>query len=483
MADRPGVPVPDPELLDDGQVKVEERPEPPASVPDPERLDEVQERIEERLDTGAVEAAATELSELRPSDQAEVITELDETDRRALLGSLSADVLADIVEHMDVDDAVGLSGLIDVGRMAAVLDEGPPDVAADILRGIDWADAGQILARMRDRGSVADLLLYPDDDAGGLMTTDVAGIRAEWPAQHALSRLRQSDLDPENLQQLFVVDRGGVLLGHLSLSELVFAPSGARVRDVMHEDVISVQTDTDQEESARIMQRYELRSLPVVDSERRLQGAIAVEDLVQVAEEEATEDMYKIIGLGGEDRPLGPFLAAVRSRLPWLLVNLGTVLLAGFVLSLFEQTIDRLAILAVFLPVVMGQAGIAGTQTLTLIVRSLALGEVTTADTRRLLLREAALATAQWSTVCVLLGAVAWAWRQDVYLALVVGGAMALNLLVAAAAGVLVPLGMRAARIDPATSSVVVVTTLTDICGIAVYLGLATVFLTAFRVG
>ncbi len=460
MADRPGVP-----------------------GPDPEELDEVQERIEEQIDTGAVEAAATELSELRLPDQVEVITELGETDRRALLGSLSADVLADIVEHMDVDDAVGLSGLIDVGRMAAVLDEGPPDVAADILRGIDWADAGQILARMRDRESIADLLLYPDDDAGGLMTTDVAGIRAEWPAQHALSRLRQSDLDPENLQQLFVVDRDAVLLGHLSLSELVFAPSGARVRDVMHEDVISVQTDTDQEESARIMQRYELRSLPVVDSERRLQGAIAVEDLVQVAEEEATEDMYKIIGLGGEDRPLGPFLAAVRSRLPWLLVNLGTVLVAGFVLSLFEHTIDRLAILAVFLPVVMGQAGIAGTQTLTLIVRSLALGEVTTADTRRLLLRETALATVQWSTVCVLLGAVAWAWRQDVYLALVVGGAMALNLLVAAAAGVLVPLGMRAARIDPATSSAVVVTTLTDICGIAVYLGLATAFLAAFRVG
>ncbi|NQU97227.1 MAG: magnesium transporter, partial [Chloroflexi bacterium] len=213
------------------------------------------------------------------------------------------------------------------------------------------------------------------------------------------------------------------------------------------------------------------------------QGAIAVEDLVQVAEEEATEDMFKMFGLGGEDRPLGPFLASVRSRLPWLLVNLGTVLLAGFVLSVFEPTFDRLAILVVFLPVVMGQAGIAGTQTLTLIVRSLALGEVTTADTRRLLLREVSLAAAQWLTVCVILGGIAWVWRQDVYLALVVGGAMALNLLVAAAAGVLVPLGMRAARIDPATSSVVVVTTLTDICGIAVYLGLATVFLTAFRVG
>jgi len=450
-------------------------------VPDPDELDEVQEKIEEQLETGAAEAAATELSELRPPDQAEVITELDEIDRRALLGSLPTNALADIIEHMDVDDAVGLSGLIDVDRMAAVLEEAPPDVAADILRGIDWGDASQILARMRDRRSIGDLLLYPDDDAGGLMTTDVAGLRVEWPAQHAVNLLRSSGLDPENLQQLFAVDGEGVLLGHLSLSELVFAPSGARVRDVMHEDVVSVETDTDQEESARIMQRYELRSLPVVDSHGRLQGAIAIEDLVQVAEEEATEDMFKMFGLSGEERPDAPLASSLRNRLPWLLVNLGTVLAAGFVLGLFEPTIDKMAILAVFLPVVMGQAGIAGTQTLTFIVRSLALGDVTTSDTRRLLVREAGVTVAQWLTICVILGAIAFAWRQDVYLAGVVAGAMALNLLVAAAAGVLVPLGMRAARIDPAASSAVVVTTLTDICGIAVYLGLATAFLAAFR--
>jgi len=460
MVDRPGVP-----------------------VPDPEELDEVQEKIEEQLETGAAEAAISELSELRPPDQAEVITELDESDRRALLGSLSTDVLADIIEHMDVDDAVGLSGLIDVNRMAAVLDEAPPDVAADILRGIDWGDASQILARMQDRRSIGDLLLYADDDAGGLMTTDVAGLRAEWPAQHAINLLRNSGLDPENLQQLFAVDGEGTLLGYLNLSELVFAPPSARVRDVMHEDVVSVETDTDQEESARIMQRYELRSLPVVDSRGRLQGAIAVEDLVQVAEEEATEDMFKMFGLGGEDRIHGPLVSSLGSRVPWLLVNLGTVLLAGFVLSLFEPTIDKMAILVVFLPVVMGQAGIAGTQTLTLVVRSLALGDVTTADTRRLLLRETGLAAAQGLLVGLVLALVVGLWQQDLYLGLLVAGATAFNLLVATVAGVLVPLGMKAVRVDPASSSAAVVIALTDLAGIAVYLSLATVFLTAFRAG
>ncbi|MBM3958098.1 MAG: magnesium transporter, partial [Gemmatimonadetes bacterium] len=341
----------------------------------------------------------------------------------------------------------------------------------------------QILARMRDRRSIGDLLLYPDDDAGGLMTTNVAGLRAEWTAAHALNVLRRSGMDMADLQQLFAVDREGVLLGRLSLSELVFAPPGVRVRDVMHADVASVTTDTDQEETARVMQRYELRSVPVVDAAGRLQGAIAIEDLVDVAEEEATEDMFKIVGLGGEARPFGPLAASVRVRLPWLLVNLATALLAGFVLSLFEPTIDRMVTLAAFLPVVMGQAGISGNQTLIIVVRSLALGEVATSDARRLLMREALFATAQWLTVCVLLGAIALAWRQDIYLALVVAGAMALNLLVAAAAGVLVPLGMKTMRFDPAASSAPLVTTLTDISGIIIYLGLATAFLTVFRAG
>ena len=196
-----------------------------------------------------------------------------------------------------------------------------------------------------------------------------------------------------------------------------------------------------------------------------------------MAEEEATRDMFKMFGLGGEDRAYGPLLASLRSRLPWLFVNLGTVLMAGLTLSLFGATLGRMTLLAVFLPVVMGQAGITGTQTLTPIVRSLALGDVSTSDTRRLLKREALLAAAQGATVGVVLGLIVWAWQHSPVLAFVVAGAMVFNLLVAAAGGVLVPLGMKAARIDPASSSVVIVTTLTDMAGIVLYLGLATLLL------
>ena len=231
------------------------------------------------------------------------------------------------------------------------------------------------------------------------------------------------------------------------------------------------------------MARYELRSIPVVDHVGRLKGAIAVEDLVQVASEEATEDMYRMVGVRLDERETGSIAASVRGRLPWLTINLGTVLLAGWVLSLFQSTLDSLTILAVFLPVVMGQAGIAGTQTLTIIVRSIALGELPTSDARGVLLTEAALAIGQGLVVSAILVGIVWVWRGDSYLALIVAGALLLNMLVAALGGVLVPLVLRAVRIDPATSSAVFVTTLTDVCGIVLYLGLATAMLSVLKPG
>jgi len=439
--------------------------------------------VEAHLRAGAVEAAATALVRLPASERAEALMGLDETHRKTLIASLPAGGLAAVFTSMAPDAVAGLAPLLNVRRMAATLDKTPPEFAADVLRGINWGDAGQILARMQGRRAIGSLLLYSDESAGGLMATEVVGLHAEWPAAYAITVLRNSGLRPENLEQLFAVNRDGVLLGRLELSELMFAPPGAHVRSVMHWDIVAVGTDTDQEESARIMRRHELRSLPVVDRQGRLQGAISIEDMVHVAEEEATRDMFRMFGLGGEDRAYGPLLASLRSRLPWLFVNLGTVLMAGLVLSLFAPTLGRMALLAVFLPVVMGQAGITGTQTLTLVVRSLALGDVSTSDTRKLLKREALLATAQGATVGVLLGVIVWAWQHSPVLAFVVAGAMVFNLLVAAAGGVLVPLGMKAARIDPALSSVVLVTTLTDMAGIVLYLGLATLLLSALSLG
>jgi magnesium transporter len=249
----------------------------------------------------------------------------------------------------------------------------------------------------------------------------------------------------------------------------------------MDPDVISVQTGTDQEEAARLMQRYEIRSVPVVDLNGRLEGAISVEDLVQVAEEEATEDMFRLASTGRQDTVQGPVMVSVRSRLPWLMTNIATVLLVASILTLFKSTLDTIAILAVYMPMVMNQAGVAGTQVTTVVVRSLALDEITTSSTVRLLRREYILAAVNGGLVALVMGVTVGLWRLDLYLGIVVGIAMILSYFVAASVGVLVPMAMSRFKIDPATASGVVLTTFTDIAGGAFYLGFATIFLTLLR--
>lgn len=406
-----------------------------------------------------------------------MLADLEPANRQTLLGNLSNDEIADVLEHMEVDEAVEVSGLIDVDRMAGVLESVSNDVAADVLRGIDWADASNILVRMEDRSAISNLLLYQDDDAGGLMSTEFVAIRQSWPTARAVTVLRNSGLESEDMRQLFAVDEDGLLVGVLDLPDLVFARAGSKVSDVMNADVVSVEAGTDQEDAARLMQRYEIRSIPVVDGHGRLEGTIAIEDLVDVVEAEATEDMFRMLGVRGDVRSVESVRGSLRHRLPWLLINLATVLATGVVLSFFTETLNSLTILAVFLPVVMGQAGISGNQTLTIIVRSMAIGDVATADARRLLIREALLAIAQGVVVALVIAAVVYLWRGDAYLAGIVAGALFLNMFIAALSGVLIPFTLRAMKADPAASSAVFLTTVTDIAGIAAYMGLATVFL------
>lgn len=460
-----------------GQESDEEQRALVSSAPDAEQLDEIQESITELVDSGDAQQALSELQELRVPDKAEVLADLEPEKRQTLLGNLSNEEIADVLEHMEVDEAVEVSGLVDVHRMAAVLDSVSNDVAADVLRGIDWADASNILVRMEDRSAIGNLLLYKDDDAGGLMSTEFIAIRESWTATRAITVLRNSSLEPEDMRQLFAVDEVGVLVGVLDLPDLVFARAGSTVSDVMNADVVSVKAGTDQEDAARLMQRYEIRSIPVVDESGRLEGSIAIEDLVDVVEAEATEDMFRMLGVQGDARQTESVRVSVRNRLPWLLINLATVLATGFVLNLFTETLSSLTILAIFLPVVMGQAGIAGTQTLTIIVRSMAIGDVPTGDARKLLMREALLAIAQGVVVAAVIAGVVFLWRGDAYLAGIVAGALFLNMLIAALSGVLIPFILRAMKADPAASSAVFLTTVTDMAGIAAYMGLATVFL------
>lgn len=451
-------------------------------APTAEELDSLRQSVEEQVAAGVEpHTVADRIRALRQPDQATVISQLDPEVCTVLLPSLSSQSIAEFLEHMDVDRAIEFAGLLEPRKLASVLDRAEPDVAADVLRGMGWDVASRVLMRMTDRSSIGNLLMYRDDDAGGLMTTTFVALRDSWPVPHAINMIRTSGLDTAHLRELFVVSVSEQLLGSLSLPELVFAPPGSIVSDVMNPDVISVQTGTDQEEAARLMARYELRSIPVVDLNGRLEGAISVEDLVQVAEEEATEDMFRLASTGREDTVQGPVMVSIRSRLPWLIANIATVLVVASILSLFENTLDTIAILIVYMPMVMNQAGVAGTQVTTVVVRSLALDEISTGSTMRLLRREYILATVNGGMVAAVMALVVGLWRLDLYLGLVVFLAMLGSYFVAASVGVLVPMALSKFKIDPATASGVVLTTFTDIAGGVFYLGLATIFLSLLR--
>ena len=434
--------------------------------------------LEDLADEGLITEAMVRLKRLRIADQAEALLRISPEAQVVLLAVLPSEDLGAIIEVLEVEDAVAVCEKIENSKLPEVFDAASPEIAADVLKALEPASAEDVLAEMETAPEVIPLLEYEDDDAGGLMTPEFVALRETMNVGQALDFVRlwarEVGPDPEYLHYLFVVDWDGALKGGLSLAQLVLASRSQFVSLLMDEDIISVGVETDQEEAARLMERYDIFNLPVMDDDGRLVGVVWLDDMIRVLDDEATEDMFRMIGVAEEEKALGPFWRSVRNRLPWLVVNLGTAVLAGFVITLFQSTMGQVVALAAFLPVIAGQGGIAGTQTLTLIIRSITLGEVSPANTRRLLLKEFGLGLVHGLALGLVVGVIAFIWKGSEYLALVVGIAMAANLVVAGISGVIVPLGFRALKIDPALSSAVAVTTLTDVFGFLVYLGLAT---------
>jgi magnesium transporter len=359
-------------------------------------------------------------------------------------------------------------------RLASLL--GRPDEAANILGDLKPEQARDVLAQMDEADDVRPLLAHPDETAGGQMTTSFIALRRHTSAQQAIDFLRQVEPDEETPYYLYVLDRNQKLLGVVGMRELVIARPDSLIGDIMNQEVISVPAGTDQEEAARVMARYNLASMPVVDGDGRLIGVITYDDLVDVIEEEATEDIYRLSGTstGSDLGTWSPVSLNVRRRLPWLVINLFTAFLAASVISVFENTIAQLATLAVFQSIVAGEGGNAGTQALALMVRGIALGEVELRDVWRAIRRELAVGLLNGLVIGILVALGAWAWRGIPVLGLVLGLAMVGNLLAAGIAGTLVPLTLKALKLDPALASAVIVTTVTDVIGFGLFLGLAT---------
>jgi magnesium transporter len=441
-------------------------------------IDAILDQVREALAKEDWNHAVTLVEALRPPDQADLFSDLPPTEQDQLLPRLDLEDSADILEELEEEEAAEVAARLQAEELARILDEMEPDEAADLLGDIAPERVDRVLAVMEEPEEVRPLLIHADESAGGLMTSANITLHKGMTAAEAITHLRVISPESETVYYLFVVDKEVRLVGVVSLRQIVVASPAARIEEIMDSDVIHVRADADQEEAARLMSRYDLLALPVVDDEGHLLGLITHDDLVEVLEEEATEDIYRLGGVLEEHPPDIPIPTALRTRLPWLVLNLATALASATILSLFEGTIARVAVLAAFFPIVAGVSGSAGTQTLTVTVRGLALGELNPSDGLRALGREVLIGLANGVAVGCLVAIIAQVWKGTPMLGVVVGVATLLNMIGAGIAGALVPIMMQVLRIDPALGSPILVTTITDTSGYFIYLGLATLVLT-----
>ena len=382
-----------------------------------------------------------------------------------------------MLEYLTAAELGDLAPQLEVDEMAAALDAAPAAAAADVLHQLDAREAAAVLEAMDDRSQVEPLLAHEDESAGGIMVPQAPVLRGAQTADNAIDYLRTVGASAEEPYYLYVVDEAGRLEGVVGLRDLVVARPDRRMRDLMNREVLSVRADTDQEVVLQTLQHYNLRALPVVDGEGRFVGVTTADDLLGVAQQEATEDMFRMVGLGAAEEVGGPVAGSVGRRLPWLLVNLLTVFGAAATVSVFEDTLERAAVLAVFLPVVVGISANAGGQTLALVVRGIALGSFGREEWRQAVPREALIATINGLALGLVVALVAWAWKGNAYLGLAIGVAMLANLIVAGLAGVLIPATLRRLHADPALASSIFVTSVTDVMGYFFYLGTAVILI------
>ncbi len=443
---------------------------------DAQAVDDVRVAVAQR-DADAVEKA---LDELDPADAADVVEQLSANETQAaarlapdafggdVLAELSDDALEDVVDalnpqqiadaihEMEFDDAVQLVEELDDDMRSQVLDKLSPTV----------------------RDSLEHSLKFEEDSAGRLMQRDFVSAPQFWTVGHLIDYVREAPPDslPDVFYEVYIVDPAFHPLGSVALSTLLRAERSTALSKVMAPLRAVVTPQMDQEDAAYLFEKYDLPSAPVVDAEGRLTGMIMVDDIVEVLQEEYTEDMLALAGVN-EAGLADTIMETVRSRVPWLAINLGTAILASAVIATFSEVISKIVALAVLAPIVASMGGNAGTQGLAVAVRSIASRDITSSNVRRIVLREISAGLINGLIFAAIMGPIAYLWFHSVLLAIVIGAAMLINLLIAGLAGILVPLGLKKLGADPAVASSVFVTTATDVIGFFVFLGLATLIL------
>src|SRR6476469_5627168 len=447
----------------------------------PRRLDVVLDSVRRLIRIGATANLVNLLHKQHPADLAQVFAELGEKDRATAFSVLlerNSKLAMEALSELGPEGGAALLADRSPEEIARLLHDLPSDDVAAIIDNLPEPLSAAVLELIEKRpgDEVGDLLEYEEQTAGRIMNPKVFALSEDMTAGEAIITL-QGARDVEMVFYLYVVDIRRHLVGVISLRRLLLVPPTTPLKRIMTTDLTSVRTGTDQEEVARLVASYNLLAIPVVDDENKLVGVITVDDVIDVIKDEATEDVYRLAGVAGDDRVFSTARESLRKRVPWLEVNLVTAFLAASVVALFEGRIKALPVLAVLMPIVAGMGGNAATQTLTVIVRGIALGELTWANSRQALFKEAAVGIGN-GVACGVVGAlVVWLWKGNIWLGGILCAAMITNMFVAATAGTLIPLALRALKVDPALASSVFITTLTDVFGFLSWLGLATLFL------
>lgn len=416
-----------------------------------------------------------------PADLGDVLSSLDDVERlqvvRALPARLSGAALMEMPDEAQMGETMESLAVESPETAGEIVEELPDDQAADLVGGLDPEDQERILAEVEDREEIEELLRYDPETAGGLMTAQVVTVRADTTAGAAIESLRRQAEEIQDFSQVYVVDDADHLLGVLPIKSLVTSRADRVVRDLMEDTEIRVTPELDQEEVARLMSRYNVPAVPVVDPGGKLLGQVTFDDVIDVVEAEQTEDLLKFGGTSADEDLAAPWTGAVRSRLPWLCVNLATASVSGWVASQFSDEVDRLLTLIFWMPIVAGMGGNGGTQALAVTVRRVALGLIPQGRAFSVVGKELLAGMVNGIAVGLLATVLALLLGHGPRLGLVVFLALAGNLFVAGTMGAVIPLVLNRFGVDPAVASSIFVTAFTDVCGFLMLFGLTSALL------
>jgi len=435
--------------------------------------------VREMLRTATPDRVLRFIGKSHPADIALLFKGLDSSEVRQLFDVLfSSRRAAKTLKELPFELLPDILALIDDEKVGRLIVRADPDEAVTFIDSLPDERRERVMALLdpERRAAVREIINYPEGTVGRLMTTDFMALPPDATAQGAIDKIRERG-ELESFFYLYVVDKDGKLVGVVPIRNLVIAPPARELRDMMIADPIKADVFMDQEDAARIVAKYELLALPIVDEGGRLEGIITVDDVIDIIKEESTEDMYKMVGLAEEDRVFTPVSRSVKMRLPWTILNLLTATLAASIVGLFEGTLHEIIALVTFMPVIAGVGGNGATQTATVIIRAIALGELEFSSAWKAVINQVSVNICIAIAAGAMIALAAILWKGNPYLGLVLAGAMLLNLgLMAGFAGAVIPLLLKGMKLDPALGSGIIVTGLTDAFGFLSFLGLGTIF-------